>query len=109
MEPGQVFVTPLEDGRVEVETDDALAAGRLPEVVENLRHAALVVVTRYPTLRPVLLFEEPESEAAQEALRAFRQAQRDAAALIQLNQELQRDRQRRNPLTGHFIGGGRGE
>lgn len=103
-----VFVTPLDDGRVEVDTDELYAAGLPPHVASSLRTAAWLVASRYAAHRPMLLFENPESKEAAAALGQFRQAQRDAAALIQWNESLRRG-PRRNPLTGHFVGGGKGE
>lgn len=77
-----VFVTPLDGGEVEVDTDELCAAGQAPHRVDGgLAAAARFVVERYPERRPLLLLErDAGSLEADELVNEFEQARRAALA-----------------------------
>lgn len=69
-----VFITPLEDGRVEVDADELLEAGLPPQQVEGgLAAAAWVVAAQYPEHRPYLLLDRVSASLA-DATAEFEQA-----------------------------------
>jgi hypothetical protein len=64
-----VFVTPLDDGEVEVDTDELCAAGEPPHrVAGGLVGAARFVVAQYPGYRPLLLSEKAAGSVEADAL-----------------------------------------
>jgi hypothetical protein len=77
-----VFVTPLDDREVEVDTDELCAAGEPPHrVCGGLAEAARFVVARYPGHWPLLLSEKAAGSLEADALvEAFEQARRAALA-----------------------------
>lgn len=71
-----VFVTPLAENLVEVDTDELYELGQSPHRVEgDLAAAARFVARRYPERRPVLLLDrDAGSVEADEMMRLFEQA-----------------------------------
>lgn len=71
-----VFVTPLAEGLVEVDTDELYEAGQPPHRVDgDLAAAALFVVEQYPGRRPLLLSDKDAGSLEADALVvAFEQA-----------------------------------
>lgn len=64
-----VFVTPLGDGRVEVDTDELYEAGQPPHWVEGgLDEAAQFVAAHYAGRQPVLLSDKDAGSLEADAL-----------------------------------------
>ena len=79
-----VFVTPLDDREVEVDTDELCAAGEPPHrVAGGLVEAARFVVARYPGYRPLLLSDKAAGSLEADAMvEAFERARRAALAAV---------------------------
>ena len=79
-----VFVTPLDDREVEVDTVELCAAGEPPHrVAGGLVEAARFVVARYPGYRPLLLSDKAAGSLEADAMvEAFERARRAALAAV---------------------------